>query len=1100
MKCLSAWLTVVAICAAPVSAGQLAKMPEEHLILKPIKPIVIDGKLDEWDMAGAPYVITAKGPKPLNRCWSSPSNPVKDDRDLSARASMCWDEQYLYVAGQVTDDHLIGIKPGSAGNQGPAGWMCDSLMLAVVSYRQPLIPNSTHSTKVFLALRYAVPGSAARGRFIKETARRELDRRDSYWKLTRHAKWASTETPRGYNVEAAIPWKDLGFVARPGERLYMAFMAADTDPDEPLNQVGWGYTEEPKDYPVFRLADRDDVLGLLTVSVDEVAAGRSWAARAELDARRGPARMASLRVVAADGQAVWQKPVKLSVPAGMTGHTIVECKAGTVAKPGRYTVELLGGPTGKPPIVVAQAPLRVLQPVPAPPRVQAPAGQLRRFPPERVYVHAFAEHHPRLAGYYRHGFFKGKQDYVPFLRKHVEPNLKKHAKYNGYMGAVRCLAMHAITGDKDYVQIAREIVDKGMSNLSKNLYYFDFQNITLYRYLTWLKDPESPFAPRDAEKRYRRMLHKWAANPPALMLSESGTHNRIWLRYSLLRVSRMAAEQDGKPVHAKVIEYTDHHKKLLGDVGDSDDAAAGYHWVAFRFAAPIYFYTGDLAAFATHKGWRRTMDRYVEMVGPGGACPQFGNCGGWPAIGDAVWGFELMSRFSRDGRFRWASHRIAEYVYNHMDYRAEQYHATCQGLYQNFALGYLFADDTVKPRPAPSHSRATWRHPIRPVSLQEAQNRPGLGRHVMDASRWIPDKAVLASNPKAQGYVDVGQAQGFWGLVDLLPEGGHAGQTPGNLITLMVHDAALLAGQDYHSVGPEHQNVVWIEDLDGVAQDPRPMTTEVPVFVDDPAFTFLRVRTTAYQHLPVVYTRDIFFAKAGYAVVKDRVRFETTMKVRLGPGFHTRCLGPKCGPNWFNTYYDYLYVSGLYNNGAQATRNPAWDLLIAFSPRPDRRHAVVDRYADNPCRCSPVQVRQTWSGLARPGQEVVFTTVLLPHAPVFKPDEWLNPPPDSNEPKRLDIVVDRDDLTVVRVITEMDPWRKFRHENWVMLNDTGKPAKAGPLESDGRIVVVAHHRDGTIRHRVVAGGKTLRYRGNDESAKARKLEVGPLRMPKELSR
>ena len=135
-----------------------------------------------------------------------------------------------------------------------------------------------------------VPGGAA-----------VLDKRDLYWVLTEHSKWAVTETPQGYNVEAAIPWQDLDFVARPGERLFIAFLAADVDPGEALNQVGWAYKGEPKDHPLFRLADREDVLGDVTVSADQTPTNQSFAVRATLDAVTGPAKLEAIRVLNADG-------------------------------------------------------------------------------------------------------------------------------------------------------------------------------------------------------------------------------------------------------------------------------------------------------------------------------------------------------------------------------------------------------------------------------------------------------------------------------------------------------------------------------------------------------------------------------------------------------------------------------------------------------------------------------------------------------------------------------------------------------------------------------------------------------------------------------
>ena len=96
----------------PVDAADLVTTPTQYLILKPPKPVVIDGKLDEWDLARSPYTITASGKDPLNDVHSNDAtNPVKGDDDLSGRAALAWDEQYLYVAGEMIDDHLVGVKP-----------------------------------------------------------------------------------------------------------------------------------------------------------------------------------------------------------------------------------------------------------------------------------------------------------------------------------------------------------------------------------------------------------------------------------------------------------------------------------------------------------------------------------------------------------------------------------------------------------------------------------------------------------------------------------------------------------------------------------------------------------------------------------------------------------------------------------------------------------------------------------------------------------------------------------------------------------------------------------------------------------------------------
>jgi hypothetical protein len=136
--------------------------------------------------------------------------------------------------------------------------------------------------------------------------------------------------------------------------------------------------------------------------------------------------------------------------------------------------------------------------------------------------------------------------------------------------------------------------------------------------------------------------------------------------------------------------------------------------------------------------------------------------------------------------------------------------------------------------------------------------------------------------------------------------------------------------------------------------------------------------------------------------------------------------------------------------------------------------------------------------MARAGQEITFTTLLLPHTPTVRPSELIEPPADSNDPKRIEVVTDGDNLTVVKLVSEMDPINKIRYQTWVMLNDTGNLAEAGPLASDARVAIVGLNYNGDVWQEAIVDGTTLRYRGNDDSAKARKHSGKPLEMPDEL--
>ncbi|MHB9133441.1 MAG: sugar-binding protein [Armatimonadota bacterium] len=1084
----SVLLLVLLAAAVMAQAVELVKTPVQYLILKPKTPVVIDGKLTEWDMANTPILINPDDTKnPLIKAFCMPTGPITGAADISGRIAVAWDEKYLYFAGAITDDHLIGVKPDSLGNQGPAPWGCDSVMVNMNSYRQQMKRNNPYSSDVTLGLRYAPMGVNPRGALLTDV--NVLNTRDMFWKVTANAKWAVTETPAGYNVEAAIPWSDISYIPRVGERLFIAFMLPDMDPGQPLKQLGWGMAGTMKSYPVFRLSERTDALGLITLSVNEIATDIPWAIRTELDARTGPAKLDKLRVLDAGGKVVLERQIGMVTPSGMTGVDLREMKAGEIAKPGTYTVEaLLATPNG--PAVVARQPLRVVEPQPEAPMVKNPAGEMHHMRPSRI-AHSAADLFARKI--VKHNYVQSKEDYVPFIKKYVEPGFAFNTRQQidskspwGFVYLLQCLSLYRLTGNEEYVKLGRDLMDYELTRSSVDS--FRLFQYAAFRYYTWLRDPNSPFAPKDAEKRYRQMFYPVAAKPEDDLFAESGTHNRIWHRYCLLKVARQIAEEDGKPIDPRIIAYTDYHAKLLEALGDDDDASSGYNWGWFNYALAIYFHQGDLKPLLTNPGYAKTITRYAETISPSGAMPTFGADSGWPSIGQSMWTFELMASLTRDGRYRWTSHRVAEYVYNYLYNDVGQYHAPADMMKMNFALGYFFADDTVQPVSAPDSSRLSWRHPMVLTTPEERKAHPNM-EMIMIPEGWIPDKLILSSgnNPR-----------GMWGMAELLPFGGHGGSLPGNLVTLMYQDSVLLAGQGYYEQSPPYQNILWIEDLDGLAANPQPVKTEVPILANDAAFTFTRVHTTAYQQLPVTYTRDILFGKDGFVVVKDRAKFDSTMKVRLGPCFQTRDVGPQCGENWFNTYYEEMYFTGLgLGRGVQSFFTPPWDLLIYFSPRPGRKHTVEDSYAENPYRQSPIRMRQEWAGMTKPGQEITFTSVLLPHAPMLSPKDLIQPPAEPKDMPRIEIIRDDESVTVLKVVT--DPYPTRRSEHWIMFNNTGTLVKAGPLESDAAIAVVRVSGK-NIEDRAMAGGTILRFLDVDETAKTRKTALNPPVVPDYLKK
>lgn len=355
---------ILLLCAAGLLRAELVPIPPQFLIPLPAKPIVVDGKLDEWgdQLAKTPYVIRDDPANPLNSVSSnSPENPLKGDADYCGHVALAWDATYLYVACQATDDHLVGVKPDSLGNQGPAGWFCDSLMMSIASYRQPMKTNSPYSPNPFLAIRYAVPAVNPRGALL-DAPPGVLDARDLYWKLPQGSKWASAETPDGYTLEAAIPWQALNYRPGAGERLFIAFLAGDVDPGEALNQIGWAATTEKwgtatemSNHPVFRLADGAGALGILTVSSDVISAADPWSLRVELDALAADAVLEKVRIRDAHGKVALERPLHLKVPKGMRVTELLDFPAGALKALGQYTIEEVATINGKT-TIIARAP------------------------------------------------------------------------------------------------------------------------------------------------------------------------------------------------------------------------------------------------------------------------------------------------------------------------------------------------------------------------------------------------------------------------------------------------------------------------------------------------------------------------------------------------------------------------------------------------------------------------------------------------------------------------------------------------------------------------------------------------------------------------
>ncbi len=1070
---LSLWLILI---LGGLAANGLELGPTPREVLVPFATRTIDGDLADWGLPVKALAVidperAGKDPA-ISLHLNDPGNAFKGAADLSARVAVAWDETNLYIAGLVRDDDLRGIRPGTPHNVGPPGWACDSVMFRIHSFRQPLKTNSPFTPTPLLALRYETPGGG-RGHLV-ENKRKQLDKKSAYWKLPKGSTLASRETADGYQIEAAVPWQALGFHPRAGEILFCAFLLGDIDDGEKLNQLGYWFDGEPRRTAVFRLVRRPEATGLLSLSSRRAEIGKRWSVSWRVDARTADVTVQELILAGADG-ALQKLPVGVTVPKGRTGKDVVVVDKMSIA-PGAGVVRLVAG-VGPETLTLCEAPFEAAPGRPPAPLIANSPGELHHQRPDRVAHSAFEDHR---RGLIRHGFVKDRSGYEPYLLTHVKdyidvqmaPALKRRTPYiNNY--TLMCVTLYRLTKDDKYRDWTRQGVELALRLQEKKLEPDRLFSLTQVRYHAWLHDPEAGLAPPDAEKRFQTLWARAAAEyDKAWMFGEWGYHNRCYHRHYRLKIASYFARKLGMPVTAEAREYMGFHDPILAAFGAATDNSSGYHWVGFRY--PVYYAQAidDFSALAKHPGWLAALGRWRLYSSPSGAVPNFGDTSGWgTGAGQAMAFYELMSRITRDGRFRWQAHRIAEYLYNHFSPRHDQYHLPRDFIASGFCRAWLFADDSVTPVPRESQSQITFR--TRCVDTTEAERaaRPGLSRLKL-VNEQVPDKLVLSSG---------NDPSRLWGLVELLDKGGHCGRLPGHIVALTQHDAALLAGQGYYERSADFNNILWIEDMDGIAADPRPMRVEVPRFVDDPGLTYARVRTRRYEQMPVDTEREIVFVKNAFVLVKDRVTFHATMRVRVGPCWQTRDLGPQCGDDWFNTYYEYIYFTGLgLGKGVHAYRNPAWDLLVRFAPRTECKLSVTDRYADNPYRPSPTQLRQSWTGIATPGLTLTFTSVLLPHGPAFdvRPfADWVEFP------------VDNDGTTLVRVKTEFDNLHHFRETHWVLLQEKRGTVAAEGFESDARLALVTRDRNGRLRSAVLVDGGKLVLDGEDAAPKARRPKL-----------
>lgn len=587
--------------------------------------------------------------------------------------------------------------------------------------------------------------------------------------------------------------------------------------------------------------------------------------------------------------------------------------------------------------------------------------------------------------------------------------------------------------------------------------------IPLYRHYLIQGGAMSPQADwfREMWLYYCRNLHVWDSEPVEW---RGGCHRSMPEAYAK---GRAAAWYPDIPEAAQWQRYS---AVVFDDFWKAKDVAqndTGYMMgPLIILACGADQWTGDDRAY-TDPGMRRLWERLLVEVSPDGFLNSYGPNGGWNSTADyRVAMLERIAAKTRDGRYRFAAHKLLNYLRYQSGQSDSQSYRLEGGSPWLLSLAYLFADDAVKPMQPDSGS--LWnkrgeaiRIPHTDKALTErlmgsADPCPNHG-HIccswfMTGQEW-PDKLVLRSgwNPGD-----------FFGLVELHPTSFPA--NPGGIMGLNRWGTPFT--QIVTSKGASVENRLLIEDLGQTAKrryHPDPLRldefwhsgtmpdirSEVAYFKDTPQATYARVRVHNMDGLPVRYEREFVFAKNRFLATRERVTFEESFHARVAPLWNTHNVGPQLGRHWANTFIH----QPVADNGTRSARTPPVDLLVWFAPRADGRLQVVDRLLEDPrAEACPNQVRYVWEGKPRVGETLVFTQLYYPHPPYRARAASNNPNPGAKAAyadglqataHASGIQVMRDDPEASLLRLELESGRL----EWVLFNSGETPITFDGIES-----------------------------------------------------
>ncbi len=459
------------------------------------------------------------------------------------------------------------------------------------------------------------------------------------------------------------------------------------------------------------------------------------------------------------------------------------------------------------------------------------------------------------------------------------------------------------------------------------------------------------------------------------------------------------------------------------------------------------------------------MERYLYYVTPMGAFPHISDSCGW----NVSWGhyaylFEACATHYKDGRYKWAAHRLVDYGINRLE-KLSSFGYTGSEAAWSLMKAAVIADDTIAEKPREFEVALIERRKWALRSRDEIQR----------SARWfdllpglMPDKLVFYGG---SGVDDMAL------MVDVVGDAGHSHAMRPTILALTDRQSVLISSMGYRDIRPIDHNIPIVQDFEGFPYD---MT--VPHFkntnnlvqsaqaLDLGPVGYGVVHIDNYQGYPATLRREIVFVKNVGVLVKDTLHATVALNFRWGPLYRVRNIGPDYGPNWVNTYQgEWIPLRQMYKNSNVLARfrNSPRDLLVYFVPEKHGTLEVIDEREMDKTAPLPLRLQYALRQQVPANVPVSATTLLLPHAPGAA----------GPLAEKVKVTVNTPDASVIEFV---DP-DGARH--LIVLNRGGKPLDLPWLQTDAG-VAYAKQRDGKLLAVGLSGGKRFVLGGKDRAGQA----------------